>query len=292
MKKIILIASVILSCLNFGATPKEKNIPDWSVQPKLGIIKGDYYKNEKRFRQGHLGVLEVVKNNGKIVLVEFNEMTRPNYYNRYFQNVSKRMSSYNFKMGEAKGVAWIHGVLKAEKQMLDEQRLTGEFDTVAGASNSIQQSMIPLAKELEPSTNKPSNQKFYSIAEDLGKGITGRLKVVVEDGKIISCRYDEIFADSPENIKLPRQKKYYRQSKYESVDYDEDSRIGFNIQMDALNEKVVKTQNMLDLTGLPATEETGDYKKSGFTTRNTAWDNYLKLAEKLQVEMKKDKVLK
>lgn len=292
MKKIILIASVILSCLSFGATPKEKNIPDWSVQPKLGIIKGDYYKNEKRFRQGHLGVLEVVKNDGKIVLVEFNEMTRPNYYNRYFQNVSKRMSSYNFKMGETKGVAWIHGVLKAEKQMLDEQRLTGEFDTVAGASNSIQQSMIPLAKELEPSTNKPSNQKFYSIAEDLGKGITGRLKVVVEDGKIISCRYDEIFADSPENIKLPRQKKYYRQSKYESVDYDEDSRIGFNIQMDALNEKVVKTQNMLDLTGLPATEETGDYKKSGFTTRNTAWDNYLKLAKKLQVEMKKDKVLK
>ena len=59
-----------------------------------------------------------------------------------------------------------------------------------------------------------------------------------------------------------------------------------------LNEKVVKTQNMLDLTGLPATEETGDYKKSGFTTRNTAWDNYLKLAEKLQEEMKKDKVLK
>lgn len=49
---------------------------------------------------------------------------------------------------------------------------------------------------------------------------------------------------------------------------------------------------MLDLTGLPATEETGDYKKSGFTTRNTAWDNYLKLAEKLQEEMKKDKVLK
>ena len=118
----------------------------------------------------------------------------------------KRMSSYNFKMGEAKGVAWIHGVLKADKQMLDEQRLTGEFDTVVGVSNSIQQSMIPLAKELEPFTNKPSNQKFYSIAEDLGKGITGRLKVIVEDGKIISCRYDEIFADSPENIKLPRQK--------------------------------------------------------------------------------------
>ena len=62
--------------------------------------------------------------------------------------------------------------------------------------------------------------------------------------------------------------------------------------MDELNDKVVATQNMLDLTGLPATEETGDYEKSGFTIRNTAWDNYLKLAEKLQTEMKKDKVIK
>ncbi|EHO83632.1 hypothetical protein [Fusobacterium ulcerans] len=293
MKKIIIAAALIISCASFAETPKkEKPVLEWSVQPQLGIIKGDYYKSEKRFRQGHLGTLEVVKKDGKIVLVEFNEMTRPNYYNRYFQNVSKRMSSYNFKMGEAKGAAWIQGVLKAEKQMMDEQRLTGDFDTVAGASNSIQQSMVPLAAELAPATEKPSKAKFYSIAEDLGKGITGRLKVVVEDGKIISCRYDEIFADSPEDIKLPRQKQYYRQSKYESVDFDEDSRIGFNIQMDELNDKVVATQNMLDLTGLPATEETGDYKKSGFTIRNTAWDNYLKLAEKLQTEMKKDKVIK
>lgn len=293
MKKIIIIASIIISSLSFAETAKkEKPVLQWSVQPKLGIIKGDYYKNEKRFRQGHLGILEVVKNNGKIVLVEFNEMTRPNYYNRYFQNVSKRMSSYNFKMGEAKGAAWIQGVLKTEKQMVDEQRLTGNFDLVAGASNSIEQSMVPLAAELEPATHKPSGAKYYSIAEDLGKGLTGRLKVVVEDGKIISCRYDEIFADSPDEIRLPRFKQYYRQSKYESVDYDEDSRIGFNIQMDALNDKVVETQNMLDLTGLPATEDTGDYKKAGYTTRNTAWDNYLKLAEKLQNEMKKDKVLK
>ena len=73
------------------------------------------------------------------------------------------MSSYNFKMGEAKGAAWIQGVLKTEKQMMDEQRLTGDFDTVAGASNSIQQSMVPLAAELAPQTEKPSKAKFYSI---------------------------------------------------------------------------------------------------------------------------------
>lgn len=289
MKKLLLI-SILLGTTLFAQEKKPEL--EYSAQPKLGIIKGDYYKNEKRFRQGHLGTLEVVKDNGKIVLVEFNEITRPNYYNRYFQNVSKRYSSYNFKMFEGKGAAWIQGVLKAEKQMVDEQRLTGKFDLVAGASNSIEQSMVPLAAELEPSTHSPSTSKYYSIAEELGNGLTGRLKVIVENGKIVSCRYDEIFADSPKDIKPGKFKKYFKQSKYESVDYDEPSRIGFNIQMDALNEKVVATQDLFDLSGLPATEDSGDYKKSGYTTRNTAWDNYLKLADKLHKEMLKDGVLK
>ena len=57
--------------------------------------------------------------------------------------------------------------------------------------------------------------------------------------------------------------------------------------MDAL----VETQDMLDLTGLSAIESTGDYGKSGYTERNTAWDNYLKLAEKLLNEMKTDGIL-
>jgi len=61
--------------------------------------------------------------------------------------------------------------------------------------------------------------------------------------------------------------------------------------MDELNKKVVETQEMLDLIGLPAIESTGDYKSSGYTEKNTAWDNYLKLAEKLQTEMKADGVL-
>lgn len=287
MKKILILSLLVASSL----FADDKAELEYSAQPKLGIIKGDYYKNEKRFRQGHLGIFEVVKNGDKITYVEFNEITRPNYYNRYFQNVSKRYSSYNFKMFEGKGAAWIQGVLKAEKQMVDEQRLTGKFDLVAGASNSIEQSMVPLAAELEPKTHTPSAQKYYSIAEELGNGLTGRLKVIVEDGKIISCRYDEIFADSPKDIKPGRFRKYFKQSKYESVDYDEPSRIGFNIQMDELDKKVVATQNMFDLTGLPATEDSGDYKKGGYTTRNTAWDNYLKLAEKLHGEMVKDKVL-
>lgn len=261
---------------------------EWSAQPELGLVKGDYYRIEERFRQGHLGVLEVVKNGDKIVKVEFNELTRPNYYKKFYQDVPKRYSEYNFDMGAAKGAAWIQSVVLVEEQMIEEQRITGDFDVVSGASNSIYQSMIPLAEKIEPQLTSASNQKFYGIAEDLGDGLTGQLKVVVENGKIISCRYDEIFADDPADITDDSLKKHYRQSKYESVTYHEPSRIGFNVQMDALNDKVVETQNMLDLTGLPAIEATGDYGKSGYTERNTAWDNYLNLAEKLLTEMKND----
>lgn len=289
MKKIFLLSMLTLvSSLSMSET----KVPNWTVQPKEGVVKGDYYKIEERFRQGHLGTLEVVKNNGKLVHVEFNELTRPNYYNRFYQNVSKRLSPYNFSMAEKSGTAWIEGVLVAENQMIKEQRLTGTFDTVAGASNSIQQSMVPLAEKLNSQMDKKSDSKYYSVSENFGNGLTGVLKVIVEKGKIVECKYDEIFADTKDEIKDKNLKEFYRQSKYWSIMYDEPSRIGFNVQMDALNDKVVKTQNLLDLTDLPATERSGNYKKSGFTRRNTAWDNYLKLAEKMKNELEKDKVLK
>lgn len=289
MKKIFLLSMLTLVS---SFSMSETKVPNWTVQPKEGVIKGDYYKIEERFRQGHLGTLEVVKNNDKLVHVEFNELTRPNYYNRFYQNVSKRLSPYNFSMAEKSGVAWIEGVLATENQMIKEQRLTGTFDMVAGASNSIQQSMVPLAEKLNSQMDKKSNSKYYSVSENFGNGLTGVLKVIVEKGKIIECRYDEIFADTKDEIKDKNLKELYRQSKYWSIMYDEPSRIGFNVQMDALNDKVVKTQNLLDLTDLPATEKSGNYKQSGFTRRNIAWDNYLKLAEKMKNELEKDKILK
>ncbi len=270
---------------------EEAAVLEWTAQPKLGITKGDYYAVEERFRQGHMGIVEVVVLEDEIVKVEFNETTRPNYYNRFYQDVPKRMSEYNFTMGEKKGAAWIQSVVLVEAQMLEEQRLSGEFDVVAGASNSIHQSMVPLALEIEAMMGEPSTKQFYSIAEDFGNGITGELRLIIEDGKIISCKYDEIFADNKDDIEDPTLQKYYRQSKYQSVLYDEPSRIGFNVQMDALNEKVVATQDLMDLTDLPAIEATGDYGTSGYTERNTAWDNYLSLADKLLVEMQADSVI-
>ena len=261
---------------------------DWSIQPELGLVKGDYFRVEERFRQGHLGILEVVKSGEEIVHVEFNEMTRPNYYNRFYQNVPKRMSEYNFDMKEKKGAAWIESVLLVEQQMMEEQRLTGEFDVVSGASNSINQSMLPLAEKLTDLMEEPASEQYYAISEKLEGGLTGRLQVTLKDKQITSVRYDEIFADAAADIEAEAQKKYFGLSKYDSVRYDEPSRIGFNVQMDALNAKVIETQDLLDLSELPAIDETGNYASSGFTVRNGAWDNYLKLAGTLLEEMKAD----
>ncbi|MCI9264627.1 MAG: FMN-binding protein [Oscillospiraceae bacterium] len=265
----------------------------WSIQPTYGILKGDYYKEEMVFRQGHTGILEVVTGeDGELLMVEFNETGRPNYYTRLYQNQNKRMSEYNFTMGERKGTAFIQGVLSAEEQMIANQSLTAPIDTVSGASNSVEQAMIPLAEKIDSRLSQGSSQKYYSIAEDIGGGLSGKLEVVVENGRIIYCHYDEIFGDNPEDIEDASLKQYYRTSKYDSIYYEEPSRIGFNVEMDALNEKVVETQDMFDLSGLPAVDASGDYHAMGFTVRSTAWDNYLALAEKLHTEMVRDGVLK
>lgn len=291
-KYLMLSLLIMITTLALGAGVKKDNVEmKWSVQPKLGIIKGDYYKAQELFRQGHTGILEVVTNNGEIVFVEFNETTRPNYYNRYYQNVPKRLSDYNFSMASIKGSAWIESVILVEKQMIEEQRITGDFDMVAGASNSIVQSMIPLAEKIAPQLSEASNVKYYSIAEKLEDGITGRLQVTIEDGKFTWCHYDEIFSDNPAEISPGKFKGQYGESKYASITYDEPSRIGFNVQIDALNKRVVEGQDLLDIKNLPATGDSGDYATTGFTLRNEAWDRYLTLAQELLLEIEKDNIL-
>ena len=62
--------------------------PVWSVQPPKGMLKGDYYRIEERFPPyypgvegefpadpGHLGIVEAVKADGKLIFVELNEIT-------------------------------------------------------------------------------------------------------------------------------------------------------------------------------------------------------------------------
>lgn len=259
----------------------------WTVQPPIGIISGDYYRAENWFAphfsgdQGYHGILEVVQKDGKICLVEFNEINSLSYYIQMYQGISKRLSNYCFFQATKErtahtGVVLVNGLKFLEDQMIKENRLTGDFDLITGASNSIKRSMLPLAEDISKKLKEPTNEKYFGIAEFLGGGITGRLQVITKDKRIRNCFYDEIFADRKEEIEDVELKPYYRQSKYYSLDYVSTIGVGFNTIVDMLNEHVKNVQDLMDLDGLPFT--TGPNYAS-------EWDNYLKLAKKLSYFM-------
>lgn len=298
----------------------------WSIQPQLGMVIGDYYYQEARFRQGHMGSMLVVVDSANpkdVILAEFNESGRPNYYTRLYQDVPKRMSEYNFSMGKKKGTAWVQSALTMEKLMVEQDKLTFELnpdydpklrnklkqvnrlkyadiDVVAGASNSIQQSMIPLTAKIYDQINGDGTQeKFYQNAEKLldskGKwtGITAVLRLVVDTKTkvITTAYYDEIFADEKTQITDASLKKFYRQSKYASIHYVEPARIGFNVMFDALNVHLQAGGSLFDINDLPATGDSGSYAATGFTKRSDSWDLYLNQAEILYKQMRLDKVV-
>lgn len=302
------------------------NEPKWTVQPPEGLISGEYYRIEERFPPyypgvegqfpadpGHLGIVEVIKKDGKLVFVELNEITAPSYYRHLYQNISKRRSDYSFwqytkaRMQKA-GVTLTMGMEHVEAQMLEKQSLVGDFDFLASASGSVKK-LVKIAEKLQEKLDKPSGQTIYSYSENYGYGLTGWLKVVVEDGRIVSCRFDEIFADDPADIVHPELKKYYRQSKYDCPTYEDPFPagfdrhaflVGFRTQMDNLNSKVCATQDMLDLTGLP--HATG--KDMGAIWDNPGdpdaelnmkerpmyptWSNYLRMAKVVLAKMRED----
>lgn len=298
----------------------------WTVQPPKGMLKGDYYRIEERFPPyfsgvegqfpadpGHLGVVEVVKSGDRMIYLELNEITAPTYYNHLFQNISKRRSSFSFWQLTKPRMQGTHanitlGLQKVEQQMLEQQRLSGSFDLLASASGSAKK-LIQIASKLEERIKQTSNQTLYSYSEDYGCGITGWLKVVVENGRIVTCHYDEIFADKPEEITHEELKKYYRQSKYDCVNYEDPFPstwdrhaflIGFRTLSDNLEKKVIATQNLFDLTGLPHLdgpdigypwELTGNEEKyldMSKRPRYPSYNKYLALARVISDEMNKD----
>ena len=255
----------------------------WSVQPKPGLITGDYYRAEGRFtphpggEKDFLGVLEVVQHEGQLQLVEFNEFNSPYYYIRKYQNANKRYSDYAFLQASrartaATHVVLVNGMTHVEAQMLRENRLRGEFDLLTGASNSIRESMLVLADQIAGQLSAPSGKQYYGLTQPVEPGVTGRLQVVVEAGRIVSCFYDEIFADRPEEIADEELRPYYRQSKYYSLDYVSEYPCGFNALFDMWREQVLRTQNLLDLHGLR-------FSEGPFFDR--AWGHYLQLAQPL-----------
>lgn len=210
----------------------ESELIDWTAQPQYkGLVKGDYYHAELRYSgrwgdPGHKGELDVVfDDDGKIAFAEFNETTMGNYYVRHFQNVSKRRTEFQFfqdfhdkRRSVAYGRVLANGFKYVEDQILEKQDLDADYDLLTGASFSMK-NMIGLKNDVS-AQRKDSNhkkQRYYGYTEDYGYGITGWLQVVVEDGKIVRCFYDEIFADHTKDIVYDDLKQFYRQSKYFST---------------------------------------------------------------------------
>ena len=279
-----------------GEVEKTVNVLDslfWSVQPPLGLIAGDYYREENWFAPhypadpGYHGILEVVQAKGRLVHVEFNEYTSPAYYKRLYQNISKRRSDYCFFQATKERTAQTGKVLDngfsdMEQQMLEQNRLTGHFDLTTGASNSVKRSLLPLAAKIDVQLTAPSGKYYYGYAEALPGGLTARLQVVIGAKGIERCAYDEIFADQAEDIAEDRLKPYYRQSKYHSIQYESPYPDGFNNLFDLLEQRVLLTQCLTDVTGLPWTVDT-DARK-----HNPEWDNYLRLAAMVEDAARKD----
>ncbi len=321
-----------LGCMPW-ARDIEHELLEWSARPQYtGLVKGHYYSGTTHFsgrwgHHGHTGLLEVVvDDDGKIGFVEFNEKTMENYYVRYFQGIWKRRSEYGFfqnfhdKIRSAKsGAVTAKCCQHVEEQILKSQSLAGEYDLIAGASFSVK-NMLHLTRELDQQVQqKASDTLYYGYVKDFGYGITGWLQVRVKDGKIIDCFYDEIMADSSDEIVYDELKQFYRLSKYHAQGFEEPFAEGwdretwlvdFKTLSDTLNAHVCKTQNLLDIEGLPHTdgpdfgcmwdqESRPDggivHIKSKYDLperpRHPSYNNYLQIAGYIDEELKKDGVL-
>lgn len=298
----------------------------YTVQPPCGLVKGSYYKAEKEFGMakwtpGHHGMLEVVRDEkGDIIFVEFNERCMDMYYCHYFSNMDKRRSDYGIWQASKErqrklGIVLADGMRHVEQQIMARQSLEGDFELLAGASGSMRQ-MLPMTEILAETIKKPSSQHYYSLSKDFGCGLTGWLRIVAEDKKIVSLKYDEVFADHQDEIWYPELKRYYKQSKCCSPGFEEPFPPGWNIHawligfrdlMDILERHVLETQKPLEIEGLPHTdgENIGfvwdrksvsdrpiePYVKGKPRPRHPVWDNYLALANELVGEMVNDGVL-
>lgn len=313
----------------------EKDLIDWTVQPPYtGLVKGEYFFADKHYSPrwgdpGHYGKLEVViSDTGKIVFVEFNENAMKNYYVRHFQGLSKRRTEFQFfqdfhdkRRSVAYGKVLANGFKYVEDQIMKEQRLDGNFDFLTGASFSVK-NLIDLKDKISLQRKDENRTKkyYYGYVKDFGYGIKGWLQIVIENGKIIRCFYDEIFADHSDEIFNEDLKPFYRQSKYESSTYEDPFPTGwdrhawlvcFKDLSNQLNEKVINTQDLLDITGLPCVEgpdlgpvwdkqrddsaplvSNSDATAHSVTRpRSPVWNNYLEIARILKQEIENDHIL-
>jgi hypothetical protein len=113
----------------------------WSNQPPLGLMKGNYFTNMGYFDVGNKGIVEIITDDTqKIIHVEFNEYVQKNYYASKYAGANKRLSDYAFFQAQNPRtdttlVTVVNGITFVERQMREENRVTGNFETVKGSSH-------------------------------------------------------------------------------------------------------------------------------------------------------------
>lgn len=173
------------------------------------------------------------------------------YYNETYAEKYKRRTGYTFFQFEkprtdTTKVTWANGVTFLEWQILKANSLNIDFNTVYGSTNSARDGFIPAIRHLTDVVKEPSGQYYIGLSKPLGDGITARLQLVFEGQDIVSAHYDEIFADMKADIADEALKQYYRQSKYDSITYNEVNEDGFIEFSDKLNEAIVDANALVE----------------------------------------------
>ena len=252
----------------------------WSVQPPKGIIVGDYYSGQKVFDGGYEAYAEVVVNNNEIVHIELNERPPVIYYAAEWAGETKRRSGYGFFQAKSPRtdytmVTLINGMSYLEWQVLKNQKLDFDYKTLFGSSNSARNGFVPLLKEMAKEVKeKATDKRYVGITQPYDCGISTRLEVIYEKGKIVDLKYDEIFADDKENIKNPVLREFYRQSKFESIEYNRITNKSFRAFVNTLRREVLRSQAL--------TEFPTDALKLDMPHIKEACEDYLFLAEKIK----------
>ena len=252
----------------------------WSVQPPKGIITGDYYSGQKVFDGGYEAYAEIVVNNDEIVHIELNERPPVTYYASEWAGETKRRSGYGFFQAKSPRTDYtlatlINGMSYLEWQVLKNQKLDFDYKTLFGSSNSARNGFVPLLKEMAKKVKeKATDKKYVGITQPYDCGISTRLEVIYEQGKIVDLKYDEIFADDKENIKNAVLKEFYRQSKLESVEYNRITNKSFRTFVNTLRREVLRSQSL--------TEFPTDAFKFDMPHIKEAYENYLFAAEKIK----------
>ena len=244
---------------------EKAKIMHWTALPPMGLIEGEYYGLDHKF--GHFNdhydaLVDLVVNNGKIVHVEMDEKLSPTYYNPTWANQKKRRTGYTFfqfskPRTDVTKVTWANGVTFLEYQILKNQSLDFQFDTVYGSSNSARDGFIPAVAILKDMVTKPSGEYYIGYTKKLPDDLVARLELIFKGKDIVRATYDEIFPDEKAEIKDPALRDYYRQSKYDSVAYNEKTGGAFKKFADELTKAIVDKDSIA--VKLPASPEFKNY---------------------------------